>query len=121
MAQSLLHPNVGVTWTSPYYRLIRYSDLKIPNSTTGALATDTAWADSGFDLTLDTDAGVYPFDLPVTVVEECSTGLWKIMIYEKAGSDYASTDTFLGSIDAANSEFVNSIFLYPPSHGRLRR
>lgn len=120
MAQALLHPAVGDSWTVPYYRFIRFPDLMIPNSSTGALATNTAWAVSGYDLELTALAGVYPFTLP-TNVEGITEDIWKVMLYEKAGADYAATDTFLGSMDLANGELINNVFDYPPSPTRLRR
>jgi len=116
MAQALLNPQkIDQTWTAPYFRLVRFSDEMIPDSTTGALAADTAWADTGFDLTLNTDTGVYPFDLPVAVVPECVSGRWLVEIYEKAGADYASTDTFLTSFEAANGMLITTAFDYPTS------
>ena len=120
MAQALLNPTVGESWTAPYYRFVRFSDLMIPNSSTGALATNTAWEDSGYDLTLDTDAGCYPFDLP-SDVEGITEGKWLVAFYEKAGAAYASTDTYLGKMDLCNGELVNNVFDFPPSPTRLRR
>lgn len=111
MAKALLHPGKNETWTTPYFRMIRYSDLMIRNGSTGVLATNTAWADSEHTMTLTALAGVYPFDIPTG----CTSGDWHVMIYEKAGAAAASTDTYLGSFDIDDGVITNTKFDHPTS------
>jgi hypothetical protein len=111
MAKALLHPGVGETWTTPYFRMIRYSDLMIRNGTTGALAINTAWADSEHTMTLTALAGVYPWDIP----SGCTSGDWHVMIYERAGAAAASTDSLLATFDVDDSVITNSKFHHPTS------
>ncbi len=66
------------TITNPYYRIVRVTDGFVMVTLTGALAIDTAWANSYTALAKDALIG----GIPVTIPEGLTSGDYDILFYD---------------------------------------
>ena len=75
------------TYTAPYYRLVRVSDLKVWDQDALALAVAPTYNETDVTMTKDTNVVGYPIDLPSVL----PAGDYDFLVYDNAAP--VNTDT----------------------------